>query len=996
MIKILKASAGSGKTHALAGTYIELLMDAESDYAYRNILAVTFTNKATEEMKSRILADLYKKACDASDPHHEKAARVLSNILHDYSAFAVSTIDKFFQQTLRAFAHELGHFSAYQVELDKQMLAEEAVDEILDSLDSSNKDDDAFINFVLENMQERLEAGKSLNIEDSLKSMALKLKSESFRLQCEQLGLNPEAAYSTEELTRLRKTCSAFKEGFKARVVKMSRELVTAALAAGFQKGDWNYKWFDGFYAASDDATNNPLGAFTDAKLQRAANPDGWFSKSKAGRLSEARAAIGDKLDDFLAYWDHNIKTVNTVDKIQRNIYGLGVACRLWTVFERIQKEKNVVCLDESNGMLKNIIAGSDAPFVYEKVGVRLNHFLLDEFQDTSVTQWENFKPLLAESNSHDERGAKVNNLIVGDVKQSIYRWRDSDWKLLDSEVKKAFPGAEEKNMDFNYRSDEAIVDFNNAFYPYAASCLDNYTGTDKISTMYKDCFQKVGKEEHKGRGRVYAAFYEDTEAQMTAIVEAVNKWHAQGVQYGDMAVLVRKNDKGTQVARCLIDNGIQVITEAALSIKSSVTVRRIVSMMALVDNPDNKISGNVARELNLTVPTAYHSLTGLCDDLYAMLASDPGYKPDCDAEAVYVTAFVDFLMDYTRAEGNNLHAFLEYWDSKDPCISSPLSADYVKITSIHKSKGLDFPYVIVPFVEDLELYHARTEVWCQPEIDDEELASVAASKLFRVELSSKDAGSGFKAVYEAERFDQAVDAINMMYVATTRASREMLLMGVSGGKKFSGSFASILNGFVREHPEKLSQMDQQEEKAAVTDPAATSSNALDITYRVYPIGERLTVRPYAADFFNEAERRVDTMAGRTRGIVLHDILSRVIRIEDIASAVQEAVNEGKLSADDAADVISRLQASAAQHPEYFACDEGDRVLSEQTVVNARGEQERPDRVVLRSDGSVLIVDYKFGENHPSYQRQLDRYTKLFLSMGYSCVRAELWFPFGH
>ena len=628
MIKILKASAGSGKTHALAGTYIDLLLDTDSegDYAYRNILAVTFTNKATDEMKTRILENLFSKAKDSSDPQRGKATRVLSNILHDYSAFNVSTIDKFFQQTLRAFAHELGHYSSYQVELDKQLLAEEAVDDILDSLDASDKEDREFIDFVLENMQEKLQEGKSPNIEKELKEMALQLKSEAFRVLCGKYGLDPEDAYSTEKLSQLRRSCSAFRKYFSDGLKKRASDIYSAAHNAGLQDADWNRGWIGVFGKIAASGDNFKADLFTDAARRRAADPETWFAKKNAHLLNPALSAVGSEMQDILAFWDSNIKLYNTAVKILGNIYGLGVARRLWTTFDRIQKEKNVVCLDESNGMLKDIIAGSDAPFVFEKVGVRLKHFLLDEFQDTSATQWENFKPLLAESDSNDKRGNKVNNLIVGDVKQSIYRWRDSDWNLLAAEVQTVFPRAMVEPLDCNYRSDQAIVKFNNAFYPYAAGVLDAAMGSgSQIADIYKDCYQQLGRpDRQEGQGAVYVSFLDDKKSQPYAVVEAVKSWHARGIPYGEIGVLVRKNDTGTDIAQALIDNGIQVITASARNIRQSLTVRRLVSMLSLVDNPENALNAREAIKIDMEVPTSYHSLCGLCDELYGILSADP------------------------------------------------------------------------------------------------------------------------------------------------------------------------------------------------------------------------------------------------------------------------------------------------------------------------------------------------------------------------------------
>lgn len=214
-----------------------------------------------------------------------------------------------------------------------------------------------------------------------------------------------------------------------------------------------------------------------------------------------------------------------------------------------------------------------------------------------------------------------------------------------------------------------------------------------------------------------------------------------------------------------------------------------------------------------------------------------------------------------------------------------------------------------------------------------------------------------------------------------------MLLMGTVEDKKFS----SILAEFRECNPQFFAELPAM--GAAAGDEVDENKDD-HILYKVYPIGDRLAVRPYAADFFNEEGKGLDEISGRSRGIVLHEILSRAVRVEDLPRAVEIAVEEGKLSAADSGKVLARLQASAAKHPDYFVREDGERMLAEQTIVNSKGEQERPDRVLLRVDGSVLIVDYKFGDDHASYSKQLDRYRNLFLSMGYSAVEAHLWFPF--
>lgn len=995
MITIMKASAGSGKTYRLAHKYIDILMESKDEFEYRHILAVTFTNKATAEMKGRILKELYNLSRN-DDPEKAavaaKAGRILSHILHDYSAFAVSTIDRFFQQTLRAFARELGHFASYQVELDSGLLVEEAVDSILDSLDPEDSQSSALIEFILENMEEKAAEGQRPDIETDLKKMATQIKSERFTVKAEALGLDVEKDYSTENLKKLKMLCRSVIESFEKEAVSRSKDILKSVADAGIGVDDFNggsrgwFSWFEKFAGHKPGQQFAPL---TPSFIQKSQDTDSWFAKTKANLLPRAVEALNGRVESFVRWWESRFKAYNTAYQIISNLYGLGIAARLSSAFRQIQNEKNVVCLAESNTILKNIIDGSDAPFVYEKIGVYFRHFLLDEFQDTSVTQWDNFLPLLRESNAS---GGK--NLIVGDVKQSIYRWRESDWSLLDSRVQREFPEADAEPLRQNFRSAEEIIEFNNRFYSDIVLKLDRMVQEGegrKISDIYADVRQGVGRKEHLADGGVQTRFCEDADAELEAIVEAIHKAHdEEGVGYGDIAVLVRKNSNGTDIANRLIAENIPLVTEASLSIKNSISVRRMVSLMSYVSNPDDRINTKIAEGLAVDeVPDSFHSLVGLCEELYLVLAKDDGCRKDLHNDVMYINAFMDYVMDYTASNGNNLKDFLQAWADDNPSISSPLGTDSVQILTIHKSKGLDFPFVIVPFLEGIALYeNTRTRDWCSPRPVDA-LPEELVNKLFMVPLGSKSGNTAFDEDYYREKYNQCVDSINLMYVATTRASKGMLLIGKPKAGAY-GNFADILydwcggeeltlgKGFCFSSPDESKKVGPSEYK---------------LGYDVIPAGARLGVRPYAEEFFTVDSDDFDAMSFRRRGIVLHDILSRVIHREDLRDSVDAAVADGSIKEADREYVLSLLSEGLEKHPEYFpSAESGVRILTECPIIGKDGQESRPDRVLIYPNGKVEIIDYKFGAYYDEYEKQLARYKSLFMEMGYKTVKAGLWF----
>ncbi len=1010
MITVMKASAGSGKTYALAKKYTDMLLASRDREEYRHILAVTFTNKATDEMKARIIRMLYEH----KDP---RAREILSDILHDYGSFAVSTIDKFFQQTLRAFARELGHFGNYQVELDKNSLVDEAVDTILDELNPDNREDGHMIDFIVESMEDNIADGGALNIDGGLKDMARQLKSESFLHQSSLLGMTPDNVYSHERLRGLRKTCARVVNTFESGVRARGEAVLAAVSSLGLTASDFSRSWIRFAEKAARWKKSENLDFISDTVEGYILDPsEKWFAKANQHYFSAARAALADKLQDLYAYVNDpaRVEEFTTALILQKQIYGLGVAARLFRMFDRIAKEKNVVCLDESNSVLKDIIDGSDTPFVYEKTGVYIRTFLLDEFQDTSITQWENFLPLLKESEANKETEGHpdhiFDNLIVGDVKQSIYRWRQSDWGLLDHEVGRTFDNVYEDPLKSNWRSLEHIISFNNELYPYLADGIDSVTGTPegyrKLTDIYGDSCQTLGNPAKQGGdGFVEVKFFSGDDpkaaenAKMQDIVDTIlDLRDNHNASLEDIAILVRTKKQGTAVAQELIRNNINVVTAASLRVKNSISVRRLVSMMSYVDNPDDAVGAFIARMYGMDkVPDAYHSLPDLVELVYGLLCSEPSGASDCENEVLYVTSFMDYVMDYSRVNGNNLHDFLGAWSEADPAVNTSGGSGAVNVVTIHASKGLAYPYVIVPFMETMLLYdNTKTNAWAAPRKESSVLDEYSDA-LYYVPLGPKAENSYFKDTLAEERFNQGVDIINLLYVATTRAKYGMKLMANVKYKRFGESIGRLVYDFCG-HKDycRGSLGDFEGYRKRFEDASAEKVTGISLTNRFYDRGGRLSIRPYAADFFTEQDNELESLTYRERGIVLHDILSRVAVPSDLDGAVNAAICDGSLAESSRDKVMRFLAGRIASRPEFFPAEGTARVLNETAIIGLDGREHRPDRVLINPDGSVVIVDFKFGKPKEDYMIQIETYRALFADMGYKDVRANLWFVYNN
>lgn len=942
MIKILKASAGSGKTYALAKEYISLLT---GKYAYRHILAVTFTNKATAEMKSRIL----KFLSESSDKNERE---MLRDILHDYSAFAVSTIDKFFQQALKAFAREIGQVADYQIDLDKDSLIREAMDRILDSL---TRKDTEILDWMQRSVATDLSQGKRVNIEENLYEMGGRLMMQG--------------AGSTDELQK-----------------RFSKKNLQAIRANCEQIiGDFT----DELNAAAKDVTVSKANSVKQlAPYLKGFKTWEMIPRCKSTLMKEADGSVfcdllfGERYTWYCTAW-----------LLRDMSFSLGLAGEFYRSYRELLKEKNVMVLDESNVILKDIIAGSDAPFVYEKMGVRYENFLIDEFQDTSNIQWENFRPLLKESDANDHK-----NLIVGDVKQSIYRWRDSDWTLLDHKVNEDFPLAKVELKQENRRSLKNIVNFNNAFFEFA-SRIAGHPG------LYADVKQKIMTDDAR-EGLVRVSFCGKDE-QISKVRESIADAVSAGARYGEITVLVRANAEGSTIANALIQDGIPVVSDDSLNLKSSKILRKLTGILANHENPDDKINSYLARTEAVEFPDEFHSLTDLCEVLLRQLRESS--PEDFEGETLYIQAFMDDLREWCASNGNELREYLHHWNDAKLTISSPEGTDAVRVITIHKSKGLEAPYLIFPYAHKVDFYKAGWQ-WCNLDTDGTPFIPEAAGT-YPVLLSGSAENTLFADALHKEQDMQKVDNLNVFYVALTRAKKCLHVIAQEPSKKFResmdgapdyGDFSQVLYKFcggmddyqlgsmydfaaaAKEKAEK-----ETEEKAD----AGTESVQMDFPYSYLsiPVGNRLRVSADASDFFGEDGAVGPAASARRNGIVLHSILSGVQVAGDLRGAVDEAILAGRLSPEEGEDAFRLLQQRIEAHKDWFA----EKGLNETSVFDANGEGRRPDRVIIRGN-KVTVIDYKFGDSTTKsdarYSKQVREYMDIFRSIGYENVSGSVWY----
>ncbi|MGN1226084.1 MAG: UvrD-helicase domain-containing protein, partial [Candidatus Cryptobacteroides sp.] len=594
-------------------------------------------------------------------------------------------------------------------------------------------------------------------------------------------------------------------------------------------------------------------------------------------------------------------------------------------------------------------------------------HFLLDEFQDTSVVQWENFRPLMANSLSGGYK-----NIIVGDIKQSIYRFRNSYWKLLAKKVGEDFPGAiAERPLTENWRSCAEIVNFNNSFFTKAAEFLGK-------SEIYKDVVQSVRKED-KQRGYITVDYCDE---QLEECYDYVLDAMSRGAKPSDICILVRGRNEGSKVAQKLLENNISVISDDSLRLKSSLLIRRVVALLYCMISEDNSIEQYLARSIDVDLKYEYHSLVDLCEYLFRALRENN--EKAFDSQTLFVQSFMDDVLNFTQTKGNDLHQFLKHWEESDILVSSPDDPYAVRIMTIHKSKGLSAPVIIFPFAEKVGLYRAQTK-WCV--LDEPQAMGEGFDIPYPINLEDKCSLTYFENSYKEERDLQIVDNLNLFYVCCTRAEKEMHIIAKPAPKTLLDKgepkdmsqllFVCLLLNNQLAHYSQGEPYDfhLQEKKKSVI-------QAFPAKYQSYPMNpeenpKRFVASTEAWDFFG-SEGIANSR--RLNGIRLHKLLSMIVSLKDMDRVLSDASAEEQ----------EFLKTAILSHKEWF--DEELKCLNEASIINSFGEFHRPDRVLVDKAGRVQIIDFKFGEPQEKYHSQIRRYVKLFQEMGYEQVRGFLWY----
>ncbi len=622
-LRIYKASAGSGKTFRLAVEYLKIAL--ENEWNYRHILAVTFTNKATTEMKYRVVQELYRLGQEKPSAYLDvleketglsateisaRAGTCLKHILHDYSRFSISTIDSFFQRVIRAFNRELGINTSYQIDLDDDQILQEAVDALLLSVDN----DRDLLEWLKQFAGEKIRQGAGWNLKNDIMTLGKQIYNETFKELNQSLykKLN-DKTFIRSYRKELNQIISRYEDGMK-RIGKAGLDLIGKA---GLTVADFKY----GTSSAANSFNKMLAVEFLPGArvLSAAEDVSALYKASDNANVRDTAASIQPLFAEALSFYQEHIRHYNTAKLIGNQLYTLGILVDLQEKVREVCREKGVVLISESGTLLRKIIDDSETPFIYEKTGDFFRHYMIDEFQDTSGLQWNNFKPLIGNSLAENNLG-----LVVGDVKQAIYRWRSGDWNLLATDVARAFPanGFSEQTLNSNWRSSGNIIRFNNRVFRLIPDILqDHFAGDlegkecsellqkDQIAGIYKESMQEIGRKDLTDCGYVRMRFAEhrkdkeleqkEQEAVLDDLIDQICLLQDKGVIAKNMAILVRKKEEARIIADKLLGEkakndpryNFNVLSGESLYVDSASSVAFVLSLLALLCDPDDKLA---------------------------------------------------------------------------------------------------------------------------------------------------------------------------------------------------------------------------------------------------------------------------------------------------------------------------------------------------------------------------------------------------------------------
>lgn len=1025
----INASAGSGKTYTLVQRILMICLSKHHQPdTIRRILALTFTNKAANEMKERILNWL-EKFCDDDymdctellsiqkafqenginitiDELHRRAKTVLDYILHHYSTLNIETIDKFNSRLVRSFSYELGLAQNFNLEIDTEPFLTEAVDLVLEKIGEDSSLSDVFLDYVHYN----LDTNKRENISETLLSSSKKLISD---VHYEKLNDNKDFDWESYHSTKKR---------LREKIAKLKQTNLTICKNALHEIKNKNLETKDFAGGASNSISkffeevlkyytekrqDFPFPSDENSALERFQKGASSSGKSKEGLILEILEKLINDRQEIIQ--NHILCKKN--EKLLQNILPLKINKEIQDQLLNIEEENDLVLLSKFNVLIHENLKSEPSNFIYEKIGTKYEHFFFDEFQDTSAMQWENFIPL----RDHIVSSEDSSFTLVGDPKQNIYRFRGGESQLMLDIIyqnENSPVPAEIINLDRNFRSSKNIVTFNNELYRYLSKFLN-----EEHSNIFNEGAQQIPESKNPGRVKIHLiekektkeSFYEESSLLMQKdIQECLNN----GYNFSDITILCRgKNDilNFTQKLSNLTveiegqKSYIKCISESGLTLNLSSTINAVVQFLLWKNFPKNnrflalclyylnksgriKIS-NFTEELDEILKlTSKQEIYQHLKDNYNLDLENPKLNLNLynhiehytqlfsveNFETDYVLSFLELVYDFSQNTGRNTKDFLKFWEEKgkDTTIKASESVDAINIMTIHKSKGLEFPIVFLPLENKVK---DSFQEWYK--VDDEQNIKSINIGSFDKNLEAYDV--------EIEKFNQSnfyknhIDRLSLLYVATTRPVDQLFLYVQKPGKT---NHLEIYDFILERKTTESDSFDFFE----IENSSFKKTQKKKLIER---LSEEISVNSTHEKKNNikiaTPSKNYQSRIEKVRlGILTHEILSKIESNKDFEKVIEKYLLEGIITNDEYKSIFSKIQQTITdkRYAEYF--QDGLKIINERDFFFDKNQILRPDRIVKTSQG-LVIIDFKTGEEKPEHQKQIDFYKKTLETFGY-------------
>lgn len=1020
---IYNASAGSGKTFSLVKSYIKKIVTSNRPDYFKNILAITFTNKAVGEMKERIMESLidfskdtvseksrplFDLVCEETklEPAEiqKRAKKAVHFILHNYSSFDIETIDRFNHRLIRTFARDLKIASNFEVELDIDLLMSEAIDRVILKVGVDKQLTDLILDFSFEKVDE----DRSWDITQDLKKISKILYNENDLLHVGKLKTK-----SISDFLELKSTLFKKKQLIENELKNLAQVFLNLLTENELQFSDF-YKYIPSYF---EKIAAKNFDVLTNSAWQNSFGEKSLYPKRVSGNVAEIIDALTPKFVQLFESSKALIYNLDLIETLLKNINSISLINAIYKEYLSLQEEKNILPISEFNAKIHQEIKEQPAPFIYERLGERYQHFYIDEFQDTSRLQWENLIPLVENALSQNQ---EVNSpgtlLLVGDAKQSIYRWRGGEPEQFISlyDHFNPFPSAEKQvqTLNTNYRSYDQIIKFNNAFFSFVSS----FFSSEQHRNLYligND--QNVNK--HQG-GYVSISFVEATNkeeglvAYPERVLEIVTEQIKKGYTLKDLCVLVRKNSQAVAIAEHLASNHIDVVSSEALLLKNAPEIGFIINLLKIIENfEDKKAKANALYFLHshLNVKADKHAfIIEMLDKSKISLKKSLRAKGlDFDFEtpsaislyefcekicrvfflaknrAAYIQSFLELVFEFSQTENSSIPEFLEFWETKKTKSSIDLSDELnsVNIMTIHKAKGLEFPVVIYPFADD-DLYDFKMDKLWFPL--DEKNFSGFSEMLISVKNDLKNYGETGNTLFEAHKAKSELDTINIVYVAMTRAVEQLFIVSslknAENEKNTSSLFCAYLKTKNIWENTKLHYefgtpaKPLATEKKLAAKKQVNSKQFTDVEHKPTNI-KIATHNPLFWDSEKENPQE--------KGDLLHYLLAKIKSKNDIETVLNLSINDGVLSTKQVGLLRALLEKIVThnQLKKYF--EEGVNVKNEIEIFTLNGQSLRPDRINFTENNKVTIIDYKTGIESPKHNNQIINYGGVLNQMGF-------------